>query len=76
VINIINKECDKVVFLLWGNPAHKKGKSINESKHYVLKTSHPSGLSYTKGFDKAYHFSKVNAYLLKNGEKAIDWSLD
>jgi len=50
VINVLNKECENVVFMLWGSHAQKKAKGINENKHYVLKTSHPSGLSNEKGF--------------------------
>jgi len=76
VIKCINKDCDKIVFLLWGADAQKKASGIDEKKHYVLKTSHPSGLSYTKGFDKAYHFSKCNDYLKQNGFTEIDWNLD
>jgi len=76
VINVINKDCDKVIFLLWGLPAQKKGKGINASKHHILKTSHPSGLSYSKGFNTAFHFSQVNELLKKDGEKEIDWNLD
>eukprot|EP00331_Platyophrya_macrostoma_P003785 CAMPEP_0176408264 /NCGR_PEP_ID=MMETSP0127-20121128/1857_1 /TAXON_ID=938130 /ORGANISM="Platyophrya macrostoma, Strain WH" /LENGTH=269 /DNA_ID=CAMNT_0017787535 /DNA_START=34 /DNA_END=843 /DNA_ORIENTATION=+ len=76
VVNVINRERTGVIFLLWGKPAQKKGKSIDQKKHHVLETSHPSGLSFTKGFDKAYHFSKVNEILKGKGETEIDWSLD
>jgi len=76
VINVINKECDGVVFMLWGSHAQKKAKGINESKHFVLKTSHPSGLSNDKGFSTDYHFSKCNNYFIKKGMEPIDWNLD
>jgi len=75
VVKAINKECNNVVFMLWGKDAEKKATGVDEKKHHVLRTSHPSGLSYTKGFDKAYHFSKCNDYLKKNGLKEIDWTL-
>jgi len=75
VIKVINKECDKIVFLLWGGDAHKKAEGIDEKKHYVLKTTHPSPFSYAGGFDKACHFSKCNEYLKKNGFAEIDWNL-
>ena len=32
VLNLINKECDNVVFMLWGLPAQKKAKIVNETK--------------------------------------------
>lgn len=42
VINVINKEKESVVFLLWGTPAAKKAKCVDESKHTVIRTSHVS----------------------------------
>jgi len=33
VIEVINKQCDKVVFLLWGAPAQKKAASVNDQKY-------------------------------------------
>ena len=33
------------VFLLWGNFAKKKGKTINKLKHTVIESAHPSPLS-------------------------------
>ena len=50
IINVVNKKCDKVVFLLWGKPAQNKAKNVNDQKHCVLKTSHPSPLSVKNGF--------------------------
>ena len=48
VINIINEQKNDVVFLLWGSSAHKKAKQVDENKHTVIKTSHPSPLGATK----------------------------
>lgn len=42
VINIINQEKESVVFLLWGGPAAKKAKCVDECKHTVIRTSHVS----------------------------------
>jgi uracil-DNA glycosylase len=50
VISVINEQCTNVVFLLWGKPAQEKAKSVNPSKHCILKTSHPSPLSASQGF--------------------------
>lgn len=76
VIQTINKNSENVVFMLWGAHAQKKAIGISESKHYVLKTSHPSGLSYEKGFNQAYHFSKCNAFLERRELGPIDWNLE
>jgi uracil-DNA glycosylase len=32
VIEIINKECNSLVFFLWGAPAQKKAQSVNDNK--------------------------------------------
>jgi uracil-DNA glycosylase len=71
VIQKISDEKENVVFMLWGNYAHQKGKVIDEQKHLVLKSPHPSPLS--KGFIGNQHFSKANEYLESLGKKAIDW---
>lgn len=42
VIQTINEKNDSVVFLLWGGPAAKKAKCVDESKHTVIRTSHVS----------------------------------
>jgi len=76
VIVAINKNCEKIVFLLWGDQAQKKGRRVNESKHYVLKTSHPTEKAADKGFATTKFFSKVNDILKSNGKSEIDWSLD
>ena len=50
VIEAVNTQCQNVVFLLWGKPAQEKAKSVNPSKHCILKTTHPSPLSASQGF--------------------------
>ena len=32
VVSLINKECDRVAFMVWGLPAQKKARTVNESK--------------------------------------------
>lgn len=41
IINIINGQKETVVFMLWGGPAAKKAKCVDESKHAVILSSHP-----------------------------------
>ena len=45
IIELINNNTDKTVFILWGAYAQKKGSLIDEAKHHVLKSAHPSPLS-------------------------------
>ena len=75
VIAVINEQLSGVVFLLWGSYAQKKGRFIDQQKHRVLKTSHPSPLSAYRGFLGCGHFSAANQYLKDNGRGEIDWQL-
>ena len=74
VISKINSEKSNVVFLLWGNYAHKKGAKIDIVKHLVLKSGHPSPLSANQGkWFGNKHFSLANSYLKTVGKSEIDW---
>lgn len=73
VIDTLSKECNNIVFLLWGNYAQQKGKSIDENKHLVLRSPHPSPLSAHRGFFGNKHFSTANEYLVEHNKKPIDW---
>lgn len=75
VIEVINSECDNVVFMLWGAYAQKKGKMIDRDKHLVLSAPHPSPLSAHRGFLGCGHFSKANDYLLIKHKSTIDWQV-
>lgn len=74
IIQTISDQKEHVVFLLWGKYAQAKGKNIDQSKHLVLTSVHPSPLSAYGGFFGCKHFSKTNAYLRAHGEKEIDWT--
>jgi len=73
VISKISIKKKKVVFLLWGNYAHKKEEFINPNEHLVLKTVHPSPLSAYNGFFGCKHFSKTNKFLKQNNIGEIIW---
>lgn len=64
-----------VVFLLWGKFAQEKRRFVDEEKHLVLRSVHPSPLSVHAGFFGCKHFSKTNQYLVSKGIDPIDWSL-
>ncbi len=59
----ISNSNSNVVFLLWGNYAQRFEKYIDTNKHTILKTSHPSPLSVTKGFRGCGHFSRLQEIL-------------
>jgi uracil-DNA glycosylase len=75
VIRTVNEQCDGVVFLLWGSYAQKKAAFVDQNKHLVLKSVHPSPLSAHNGFFGNGHFSKANAFLASKGKEPIDWQL-
>lgn len=73
VIKNISSERRNVVFLLWGKYAQSKSRLIDDNKHLILKSPHPSPFSAHKGFFKNFHFKKTNEYLLLNNIKEINW---
>lgn len=74
VIRKVSEQSEKVVFLLWGGFAQKKGQMIDGSKHLILNSGHPSPLSANRGFWFGNnHFLKTNEYLKSLGKKEIEW---
>ena len=74
----IQKLSDKkqnLVFILWGNFAQAKQILIDTSKHFIIKSPHPSPFSADRGFFGSKPFSKTNEYLKETGQKLIDWRL-
>lgn len=75
VVDVLNREREGLVFLLWGSYAQQKGKVIDTRRHRVLKATHPSPLSAHRGFLGCRHFSQTNDYLARRGQAPIDWRL-
>ena len=76
VIHILSNNHKNIVFLLWGSYAKQKIKIIDEEKHFVLTSGHPSPLSANRGYWFGNsHFSKTNDYLTSKGKKPINWNL-
>lgn len=73
IIRAVNDKCERVVFLLWGSYAQKKGAFIDRSKHCVLQAPHPSPLSAHRGFLGCGHFKAANEHLVKMGKEPIRW---
>lgn len=74
-IKALSDKKENLVFILWGNYAIAKEKLIDEKRHLILKTVHPSPLSASRGFFGCHHFSKTNEYLIDKGIKPIEWKL-
>ena len=73
IIRALNERRENLIFLLWGNDAQKKISLIDNKRHRILRTSHPSSRSAHLGFFGCGHFSQVNAFLVGLGQKPICW---
>lgn len=75
VIKALNEREKTVIFILWGSPAQKKRKMIDETKHKVVASVHPSPLAAYRGFFGSKPFSKTNELLKESGQEPINWEL-
>jgi len=74
IIKIVSNEKKEIVFLLWGGFAKQKSKLIDDTKHKIFTSGHPSPLSANRGYwFRNKHFSKTNRYLSEIGKKPINW---
>ena len=74
IIKKLSIKRENLVFFLWGKDAQKNESLIDNKKHLILKSGHPSPLSANKGlWFGNKHFSLCNSYLQKNNKKPIDW---
>lgn len=72
-IKLLNEQDRPIVFILWGRNAISKTKYLNNPKHLVLTSVHPSPLSAYGGFFGSKPFSKTNKFLLDNNLTPIKW---
>ncbi len=75
VVDVLNRQREQVLFLLWGSYAQAKGNVIDTQRHRVLRAPHPSPLSAHRGFIGCGHFSAANEYLARTGQAPVDWSV-
>ena len=75
VIEKVNEKESPMVFVLWGAYAQKKVKLIDEQRHVIIQSAHPSPLSARNGFFGSRPFSAINAALRDAGKPEIDWQL-
>ncbi|MGY8623483.1 uracil-DNA glycosylase [Bacillus safensis] len=75
VIDVLNERDQPVVFVLWGRHAQNKKERIDQNKHYIIESPHPSPFSARNGFFGSRPFSKVNTYLKQMGFEEINWCI-
>ena len=73
IIEALNEHETPIVYLLFGKQALAKQKLINQSKHYIIHTAHPSPLSAYRGFFGSHPFSRVNQILADTNQSPIDF---
>ena len=73
VIRKVSAGRPRVVFILWGAYAQKKAALIDQQKHLIIKSAHPSPLAAHNGFFGSRPFSRANAWLTEAGEEPINW---
>jgi uracil-DNA glycosylase len=73
VIRLVSDRLEHVVFILWGNYAISKSECIDQNKHLILKSVHPSPLSASRGFFGNHQFSSANKYLMEWGKEPVSW---
>ena len=76
IIALLNQREKPIVFILWGANARSKTKLINNRRHLILTSAHPSPLSAYRGFFGSKLFSKTNKFLRDNNMKEIDWQIE
>lgn len=73
ILSAVSRTRPHVVFMLWGAPAQARRALIDEARHLVIASAHPSPLSARRGFFGSKPFSRANAWLAAKGEAPIRW---
>ncbi len=76
VIKKLNERETPIVFILWGGNARSKKKFIDQNKHFIIESAHPSPLSAYNGFFGSKPFSKTNELLKSAGIEPIAWNIE
>jgi uracil-DNA glycosylase len=72
VISLLGQREKPMVFILWGNYARSKKQLVDQSRHLVIESVHPSPLSASRGFFGGRYFSRTNEFL----DEPIDWKIN
>lgn len=75
ILSLLGQRDKPLVFLLWGQFAKSKAGLITNPRSLVLSAPHPSPLSAHRGFFGSRPFSKINQFLVEQGQYPIDWRL-
>lgn len=76
VIKKLSQEKENLIFILWWNFAIQKKDIIDNSRHFILSSPHPSPFSARKWFFGCRHFSKTNEILSNLWKEKINWQIN
>ncbi len=74
-VRAVSQQSSGAVFVLWGQDAAARRPLVDETRHLVIASAHPSPLSARRGFFGSRPFSRANAWLAAKGGDPIDWRL-
>lgn len=74
VIQLLSRDREGLIFMLWGNYARSKKDLIDQRRHTVMEAAHPSPLA-RDAFQGCGHFSRANQILTQRGEKPVNWKI-
>ena len=72
IITELSKQCEPIIFVMWGDKIQKFNKFIDK-KHFILTSSHPNPYYSNVSFFGNQHFSRINEILEKQGKTQINW---
>jgi uracil-DNA glycosylase len=78
VIKAIVEQQEHVVFLLWGNPAIERARTVGvrEPPHRLIESAHPrGGRSRREHFKDVRHFSSAKQFLTHHRVPEVRWDL-
>ncbi|AKG37767.1 uracil-DNA glycosylase [Paenibacillus durus] len=75
IMEKLNERETPLVFILWGSHAQQKGAYIDQSRHKVIRSAHPSPFSAHRGFLGSKPFSQTNQFLNAHGLEPIHWTI-
>lgn len=75
IVKALNAREKPMVFILWGRKAMEKQQYIDQHKHLVLVSPHPSPYSADRGFFGSRPFSKANHFLKTHQIPPVNWEI-
>jgi uracil-DNA glycosylase len=75
IVEHLSSTREGIVFVLWGAHAQSRRRLVDESRHTVIATAHPSPLSAHRGFFGSNCFRRVNDALVAAGASPIRWEM-